>query len=255
MSNPNQETELSLYAHLSDPASLNEADHIEDHIQLESKLISGARIRVRKITPVKGGPEGGTVRYVMAIKTPSEPVGGVASVIETPVDVTPEFYQAFAAVAHRAIVKRRYTFMGSVPRITGAENVALPAVKYEVDQFAIPSTGKRSEWIKLDIELDDVIKALTDAGIDLAGIRQRFDLTKLPFSTSSMFTAATATPEQKATLGRLWETEFAQKLAPDVFTETGASEQPSPVQQTNDQQKVNADASAQESQEGPTDNQ
>lgn len=264
MANKDQETELSLYARISDPESLYEADLIEDHIQLESTLISGARNRVRKITPVKGGAVGGTVRYVQALKIEMEPVGGVASCREVTVDVDRAFFEAFASVANRGIVKRRFTFIGGVPKISGAENIVLPPVKYEVDQFSIPGkNGEKSEWIKLDIELDEIIDALENAGIDISGVRQRFDLSYLPFTSEDMFYAATATPEQKALLGKLWETEFAQKIAPDVFVKgnepaapapepTQPAPTPSPDQQAEDTQKVNGDETEQEQTEEET---
>lgn len=250
MSVTNEETELALYAKLLDPDSLVEADGIEDHIQLESKLISGARIRVRKITPIKGGPTSGADRYELTLKIPADPVGGIPSSMETTQEVDRPFYEEFAKVCHRAIVKRRYSIMGSVPVISGAEDVVIPPVKYEVDRFLNPTTRTYSEWIKIDIELDGVLNALKDAGIPIEGVRQRFDLTRLPFTSGDMFTSAGATPEQKALLGKLWETEFAQKVAPDAYDEKKAEVTPPVQQETVDASKVNTDELAQEKQEG-----
>lgn len=252
MSNTNQETELALYARIEDPESLKEADLIEDHIQLESTLISGARIRVRKITPIKGGIEGGADQYVMTLKIKEEDQGGIPSSAETSQETDRGFFEQFAKVAHRAIVKRRYSFIGNAPVIKGVENIVLPAVKYEVDQFIDPNTRAPCEWYKLDIELDEVLKALGDAGIETAGVKQRFDLTKLSFVSSDMFTAASANPEQKKLLGELWETKFSQKLAPDQYTLTDSKplndSQPVPSKevQTTDTSKVNADETTQE---------
>lgn len=213
----NKETELAFYARISDPESLNESDLIEDHIQLESTLVSGARIRVRKITPIKGGPSGGTVRYIETIKVQTDSVGGVRSYEETETEVSSEFFEAFAKIANRAIIKRRYVFVGGAPVIKGVENLVLPAIKYEVDQFYNTKENKRSDVIKIDIELDDIFNALEEAGVPLAGVKQKFDLSSLPFTSSDMFTAATATEEQKAMLDNLWENDFTVKLAPDIF--------------------------------------
>lgn len=217
MSSTSNETEIALYAKIDDPESLKEAEFVEDHIQLESTLISGARIRVRKITPVKGPSEGGADRYEITLKIKQPMEAGIPSSMETTQETDRGFFEAFAEVAHRAIVKRRYRFTGKAPTITGAENVVIPAVHYEVDQFVNPETKARSEWIKIDIELDGVLQALEQAGIDTHGLRQRFNLKTLPFTSENMFSAQSATPEQKELLGKLWETEFSQKLAPDEY--------------------------------------
>lgn len=231
MSVTKEETEVALYAKIEDPESLQEADLIEDHIQVESTLISGARMRVRKITPIKGGPEGGADRYEITLKVPVENSAGIPSSEETTQETDRGFFEAFSNVAHRAIVKRRHVFVGRAPNITGAEGVVIPPVKYEVDLFINPHTRKKTDWIKVDIELDEVIKALKEAGIDTTGVKQRFNLSNLPFTSENMFSNQSATPEQKQLLGKLWETEFSIKLAPDVFVKTANEAPETPVPQ------------------------
>lgn len=217
MSVTKEETEIALYAKLDDPQALNEADAIEDHVQLEVLLATGAKSRVRKITPIKGNEVNSGDHYEFTIKQKLPDDAGVPSSLETTQDVDRNFYVNFAGVAHRAIVKRRYTFFGAAPKINEEINIALPAIKYEVDQFINPNTKKPSDWIKIDIEIDEVLKALREQGIDTTGMKQRFNLSSLPFTAADMFSPTNMTPEQKKLIGDLWEKEFAKKLAPEVL--------------------------------------
>lgn len=221
MSKTSNETELSLYARLDDPESLEQAEHIEDHIQLETKLVSGARQRVRRIIPVKGGPDGAGDAYELTLKVKKSDEAGVPSSIEVTQETDRGFYLAYAEVASRGIVKRRYTFLGTTPIIEGvSEDLVLPPVKYEVDRFKIHSTGEYSDWIKIDIELDDILEALNKAGISTEGLRQKFNLKNLPFTSHDMFAPNNMSPQQKQLLDRLWAEEFAIKIAKEIFVET-----------------------------------
>lgn len=217
MSVTSEETEITLYAKIDDPESLKEADAIEDHVQLEVGTVTGAKIRVRKITPIKGNESGTGVSYEFTIKQKLPDDAGVPSGLETNQDVDENFYINFAGIAHRAIVKRRYTFLGAAPKINDETNVALPAVKYEVDQFINPNTKKPSDWIKIDIEIDHVLNALKEQGVDTTGMKQKFNLKSLPFIAQDMFSPMYMDEAQKKHLGKLWDNEFCQKLAPEVF--------------------------------------
>jgi hypothetical protein len=217
MSVTKEETEITLYAKLDDPESLKEAENIEDHVQLEVIVATGAKTRVRKIVPVKGQDAETGERFEYTIKQKLPDDAGVPSSLETTQDVDRNFYVNFAGIAHRAIVKRRYSFQGAAPKMNEELNLALPAVKYEVDQFINPNTKKPSEWIKIDIEIDEVLKALREQNIDTTGLKQRFNLSNLPFIAADMFSPMNMDEQQKKLLGDLWEKEFAQVLAPEVL--------------------------------------
>lgn len=222
MSTTNTETELTVYARIDDPQSLNEADAIEDHIQLESTLTTGGRMRVRKITSVKGGPEATGDRFEITIKEKLPKDAGVGSSLETTQDSDRNFYEAFSQIASRGIVKRRYTFLGRAPKVTGLDQqIVLPAVKFEVDQFVIPTDKPEekqySQWVKIDIEIDDILKVLKEQGIDTAQVKQKFSLAAMPFTAEDMFSPESMNEEQKAQLDKLWDTEFAMKIKPEIF--------------------------------------
>ena len=222
MSTTNTETELTVYARIDDPQSLNEADAIEDHIQLESTLTTGGRMRVRKITSVKGGPEATGDRFEITIKEKLPKDAGVGSSLETTQDSDRNFYEAFSQIASRGIVKRRYTFLGRAPKVSGLDQqIVLPAVKFEIDQFVIPTDKPEekqySQWVKIDIEMDDILKVLKEQGIDTAQVKQKFSLAAMPFTAEDMFSPESMNEEQKAQLDKLWDTEFAMKIKPEVF--------------------------------------
>lgn len=222
MSTTNTETELTVYARIDDPQSLNEADAIEDHIQLESTLTTGGRMRVRKITSVKGGPEATGDRFEITIKEKLPKDAGVGSSLETTQDSDRNFYEAFSQIASRGIVKRRYTFLGRAPKVSGLDQqIVLPAVKFEIDQFVIPTDKPEekqySQWVKIDIEIDDILKVLKEQGIDTAQVKQKFSLAAMPFTAEDMFSPESMNEEQKAQLDKLWDTEFAMKIKPEVF--------------------------------------
>lgn len=230
MSRVSIETELTVYARVDDLTELDAAaESIEDHIQLEATLTTGARARVRKVTPVSG--EGGSgERFEFTTKEKLDDDGGIPSSRETTTDVDRQFYESYSSIAQRGIVKRRFSIVGSTPKITGVpEGIALPAVRYEVDVFTNYKTREKCNWIKMDIELQDIIKAMKEQGLDISGVKQKFDLHSLQFTMEDMFSPQSATPEQKALLDKLWKEEFAMELKPEVYkkeesTTQGATE-------------------------------
>lgn len=219
MSRVSTETEMTIYARMDDLSELESAaTSIEDHIQLECTLITGSRQRVRKVTPISGDGVG-SIRYEFTTKLKLPDEGGIPSSLESTVDCDEEFYKSYSDMAARGIVKRRYSIVGGTPKITGVpENIVLPAIRYEVDVFTIPSNPKeKSKWIKMDIELQDIIKALKEQGISLEGVKQKFNLQNLAFTMQDMFSPASMNEEQKALLDKLWKTEFAMELNPEVY--------------------------------------
>lgn len=212
------ETEITLYVKIDDPSELETAVDIEDHIQLENLLITGDKIRIRKVTPIKGVGSGNGDSYILTLKQKAPNDAGIPTSYETSHEVSREFYTAFAESAERAILKRRYSVVGAAPSISGLDrDIVIPALKYEIDQFTIPKTKEKSQWIKLDIELGEQLKALRDQGVDTTGLKQKISLSMLPFSAEEIINPENMTDEQKKTLGNLWETEFALTLKEPVF--------------------------------------
>jgi hypothetical protein len=80
-----------------------------------------------------------------------------------------------------------------------------------------PEEKQYSQWVKIDIEIDDILKVLKEQGIDTAQVKQKFSLAAMPFTAEDMFSPESMNEEQKAQLDKLWDTEFAMKIKPEVF--------------------------------------
>lgn len=218
-STSNPENELVFMACLKSFQGLNDAPHIEKHIQLETTCISGMRARVRKISPVKGGDVEAGDRYEFTIKVPSKGVMvGVSSNGETTIPVDRNFYEAFSAGATRAVVKKRFSFPGLETKLTSHPDLVLPALTYEVDVF-INADGRYNANVKVDVELDSMTQALKAAGIDIQQVHQVFKFGALPLDIipGSIFLCRQATSAQNKLLDLLWQKEFIHPMNPDVY--------------------------------------
>lgn len=212
------ESEITLYIKIQDPGVLDSADEIEDHIQLENTFITGARERVRQITPIKGPGLDVGVHFEKTLKDKRANDAGIPSAFETNEVTDRNGYEAFAQAAERAVLKRRYLFVGGKPTIEDVPATAvLPALRYEVDRFIIPTTKKFSEWYKVDIELTEIIDALKEQGFDPSNLRTRLDLSGFPLVVIEGINPAAQTPEQRATLDKLWKEEFAINVREPVY--------------------------------------
>lgn len=224
MSSTSIETELTVYILMEDGSDLSDTNDIEDHIQLEGILTTAGKVRVRKTIPIKGSNLGQGDSYVLTFKDKRKDESGVPSGFESNIDVDRNAFEAYGEIAERAVLKRRYTFDSRKPEITGVDqNIVLPAVQFQVDQFINPNTSQRTNWVKLDIELQDLLKAMKEQGLDVANVKQRFVLSDLPFKSAEIINPTNMTPEQEQKLGHLWETEFSKKLNPEKYIKAPAS--------------------------------
>ena len=205
-SKPNPETEVAIYAKMTNPEGLKEAEHVEHHEQLEGPSVDGGRFRCRKTTT------GESVTYVltMKVKVKDSGVAGIDGSLEYDLDIDEAFYEAFKHLSTKRLVKTRYVFHGKNTSLNtgeGEEAPHLPPVKYEVDVFT-KSDGTTSEWVKIDIELDGIIAKLKESGKSIDDATLSLKVTHLPFKPTGGFIAKQATPEQKATLDDIWDNHF-----------------------------------------------
>lgn len=224
-----KESEITFYAQCMDQNALTQADAIEKHIQLETITVTGVKTRVRKVTPVTGPDVGKGDHYEFTLKHKREDDAGIPSSFETTAEVDRNFFQSFGEAAGRGIIKTRHTFIGKPPKITGVDaNIILPAVKYEIDTFLNQETREFSDWVKIDIELDEILAAMREQGLDTSNVKQRFTFNDIPTGFSNMIHSDSATPEQKKKVAQLWEEEFAVKLAPEIFVRADQPATPTP---------------------------
>lgn len=251
MSESNVETELVFYARLKSFEGLDQAEIIEDHIQLESTFTTGQRARVRRVTPIKGGPTDAADSYILTLKIKVPGTNGINSSIETDVTVDRNFYRNFGATATRGIRKRRYRFTGEPPTVNGQPIPGVPPLIYEVDVFTGPNG--RVPYIKIDVELDQFLAALRPHGYTIDSIRQKFSFDSLPLEMEGVFYGEDQNDEQRALLDDLWQNQFVVKLNPEVYTKQEEQPKETPLaeadQQLEDQNKLNEMGDEQQQQE------
>lgn len=106
----NIETEVAIYAKISDPNGLNKADATEMHFQLEKNLNPKGRCRVRKT--LRQGYES----IDFTLKTPLSTGGNSFTRNEHTIAVDQDFMRSFQTVADYKFVKTRYTFISKAQK-------------------------------------------------------------------------------------------------------------------------------------------
>lgn len=200
-----KETEIVIICKIGDFSGLKEAAATETQEQLEVFLPGKGRFRVRKTIDAEG------TRFETGVKTISKQTGVAKAVEEAEELVTAGYMEVFRKVAETLQVKTRYTFEGDKSIVTcGNEELVLPPVSYEVDVFT-RHDGQLSEWCKIDIEIDEFMKAMnTVESANGLPIELVIKVTHLPFKPQNAFIVGACTDEEKQLMSKLWETEFTQ---------------------------------------------
>ena len=223
-----KETELVIFCKVGNFEGFREAIRAEEHEQLELPIEGKGTVRVRKTTDKDG------TRFEACVKTTKKQEGAADVCEETEVLVTSQYMETFRNLADNLKLKTRYIFDGTKSIITlEEENMSLPPVKYEVDVYK-RFDGKISDWCKIDIELDDFMKALKGikglAGKDLELITK---VTHLPFKPQRAFISGACSDEEKILMKKLWDTEFTQNPfgGPRIPVVSNISKDSNPSQQ------------------------
>lgn len=224
MSQSGIETEMYFFVKLGDFNGLEEADVIESHVQVEARFTTGNKSRVRTVKSVKGGPAEAGDRHIFTIKSPNEDgdTEAAKSSIETNIEVDENFTMAYGKVANQAFIKMRYYF---TDRSSKAEipELVLPPVCYEVDVFR-DKDNNPIEWVKIDIELDDLVAALKSKGLELNQVKQRIDFSALPLNIVEVIPMVSPTPEQRSFVDSLYKDRITTILNPETFVEQKGSD-------------------------------
>jgi hypothetical protein len=202
-----KETEVAVYARITDMAGLEKATSSEQHVQLESKFQNGTKFRMRKVTK----PDG-SVKFIATMKIREEGGGPVPTDTEHSVDVTEDFFEAFKHGANKMLVKTRYNFSSqdvslNVGEGDDVQKITLPNVTYEVDVYTNPQGGV-AEWCKIDVELDAIIAFIEKNHPEIKDTRLNISVSHLPFKPVQPILNDTQDPEKKALLGQIWDTQF-----------------------------------------------
>ena len=170
-----REKEYIWYGRLTNPEVLQKAAKQETQKQSSLKG-KGGTIRVRETTAL------GQVRYTLTAKAYS----GRGDADEASTPTSKDLHEVFRAITGESMDKIRYTFP-----IEGT------SFKWEVDVF-IDAKGNPKDWIKIDLEVPDVINEFPPLPVVLAD---------MIFGGNSEYTQ-----EQKAKLDELYSTVFINKF-------------------------------------------
>lgn len=207
-----EETELTIFAKIGDPAGLSQATSVEEQIQITAKLgLEDNTCRVRR------SAINDAVKYVYTFKVPSGSESDpVASKREHNVDVNEEFFNDFKTVADFEQIKTRYVFESEKITLSYKENdedkvIDIPDIKYEVDVFK-KTDGNLSEWCKIDIEIDTMMQFLEHNYPEIKNIKLNVKISHLPFAPNESFLMVNSDAAIMSRVNTLYEQEFTIDL-------------------------------------------
>ena len=203
------EAEIVVYARVGNFDGLKQADSVIEQHQLELYLPSKGKNRVRRSISADGEI------YEATVKTPKKSLGSdessvAMSCVEENIPATPGFFEAFKYIASKMFVKKRYCFNGEKTTVSkGDQKFDLPPIVYEVDVYE-RHDGKIVEWCKIDIEVDELLKAINSIP-ELKGVDICLDIKikDLPFVPQDAFIVGSEnTDAQKRLVLKLWNEEY-----------------------------------------------
>ena len=169
-----KEIERAYLAKVTNTAGYDKASTTEEHEQYSIKAPIG-KVRVRKTT------KNGESVYTMTVKTKD----GASGNIETPMQIEPTFFAAFATAAGHGEKKTRFTFPSQKVTLTYAgKTTELPGIIFEVDRY-VRTDGHTGQFVKIDVELQSVVKYIKDNGMDIDKVGIKVDFTNLPLGITS----------------------------------------------------------------------
>lgn len=226
-----KEKEITIYARVGDFKGFREANEVENIQELIHRVEGKGRYRVRKILGSNG------TRYVAGIK--SEGYGGsIKTAIDEETSISASYFEANRIIADRLIVRDRFTFNGEAAKLEiNNKLVVLPPIKYQADVF-IRHDLVECEWVKIDIEVDDLFKAIEALKGDVPDVPSiTISVTHLPFKPQYAFVDDGNLDSSKDKVKRMiWE-EYAQSTYGGPLTPIEPSIA-QPVPQNHDQPRT-----------------
>lgn len=203
------ETEVEIYAEVTQPEGLKECTRKELQYQLEAQFTNGMNCRVRHTVTDRNES-----KYVFTFKVKTKNPDGLEANREYNVDVDTDFFEGFKAVANRSLKKIRYVFHSENVEMTLVEHdekkiITIPNIEYEVDVYE-KKDGSSSRYCKIDIEVDNIIKFLKADYPQIDKFKLNIKISHLPFGPKNAILKFSATEEQHAFIDNLWKTEFTQ---------------------------------------------
>lgn len=198
----NNETEVIIYAEITDFEGLKEATRIEGHYQLNGEFSNGTRCRVRATT------KGDEVNYTFTYKVPTSQQKGLEANKEYNIEVDKDFFSGFKAVADQAVNKTRYIFNSEKVELAfyiGEEKriIEIPNIEYEVDVYYSKDNAVIA-WCKIDVEVDGILDHISAKFPELEAIKLTIKISHLPFKPINPILTLSANDEQQKFIDQLW---------------------------------------------------
>lgn len=203
------ETEIEMYAKITNFDGLKEASTSEKQIQIQTSLGDKHFCRVRRTI------KGDDVKDVFTFKMSRSGQNGIPSKTEHNLDVDENFLLDFLETAKEVQVKTRYIFQAQKIVLSYHRNdedivIEVPNVKFEVDVYEMED-GRVCEWCKIDLEIDSILDYLAHNYPDLKDLRLNIKISHLPFSPENAFIKSDEmSPAQKATLDGFYKNFYNQ---------------------------------------------
>lgn len=212
-----KETELTMYAKLDDFEYINKCQTYIDIIQLQASLGANQNCRCRREFFYKDGIKlEEEPKYTYTVKANSRKSKTLSIKTEYNFVVDTDYFNWFTEIADTRQIKKRYSFKVKdysfiIEKDDREHSITVPEIIFEIDIFQ-KENGYRSPWVKIDIELDNAFKYISQTYGEVDNIAFIVKLSKLPLKLEQGFIEKQATPEQKKRLEDLWKYEFKDNL-------------------------------------------
>lgn len=210
------ETEIVIYAKVGNEQGLDQAFKVIHQEQAQVRAPNG-RIRVRMERDAKLQNDW---VYTLTTKHKGQAVAGIASNKELNKLIDDETYSMFKSVADVFQRKTRYVFKVENVKIESANmsgQVTVEELNFEVDRFYVENEDGSiaySEWVKIDIELDNLIKALKESGFNPDALKMELKvvLSQLPFQPTNAFMEDPSNPKTTELISAIYDTQFNRAI-------------------------------------------
>lgn len=188
-----QEIEYEFYGRIEDINKIiSLATQTEYQEQYELKKERGKiRVRMSRV--------GDVTVYTMTSKTWTP---GKAGEAEVEVEVSEDMFAHFRHIADSGMIKTRYSIPAGSQRLSGGD---IEKLTWEYDVFQ-DRDGKRSEWVKVDLEVKEVLATLPELPVALSDVIKN--------------QKGSRTPKEIRTLDRLFKEEFLVEAGPGNVDQT-----------------------------------
>lgn len=206
------ETEIVIYAKVGNEQGLDKAFKVIHQEQAQVRAPNG-RIRVRMERDAKLQNDW---VYTLTTKHKGKAISGIASNKELNKLIDDETYSMFKSVADVFQRKTRYVFKVENVKIESANmsgQVTAEELNFEVDRFYVENEDGSiaySEWVKIDIELDNLIKALKESGFNPDALKMELKvvLSQLPFQPTNAFMEDPSNPKTTELISAIYDNQF-----------------------------------------------